>query len=424
MLTFITALFLIISLVLSGIFYRKYFLNPIVVFFAIWLFSLLLYELDAHFKFFYVRLSSKAEIIFFISFFAFFIGSLTVALPLRNKEKNRTQPGIEDRQLGFLYKIVKITFFVFLGAVFCKYILLFQRYGNPFANLALIRMESSGKFCFPLILRFLSLSGYLLILNLGILIVLHCNKKIVFLTLASLILSFLNAASIGGRGSAFLTALFFITTVLVALIIKYKKIKIRFLLMGIAGILICVLSLTTVVYLRNDGKIAFMNRVIADNYLYIVGPIPATSFFIQEPWPSRLAGYNTMAGMYQLLDIASVSLFKINLLVPQDLQSSFAKITNIGPFNTSSYITYFYSDFKEAGVVIFSYLLGLITTYLFFRAIFYRRIIDIQLLAIAMTNLLLSPRGILTNGINFWVILAVLIIQHRILTKPARITSR
>jgi len=420
MVTLISGLLLIIALTISKFFYRKYYFNPAVVFFALWFFVLLLYELDSYIGFFYVRLSPYAEILFIESFLFFLIGSLTIALPLRTNYHRNFQPSQESYQLNVLYKITKFLFLIFLVTIFYKYLLLFQKYGNPFTNLMLIRAESCGEFSFSVLLRFLSLSGYLVILNLGILVVFCPNKKTIFLTLLTLILSFLNAASIGGRGSAFIVGLFLIATVLTAAIIKYRRIKLKFLFVGIAAIISCLLLLTIIVYLRSDKSISLVSRFVTDSYLYIVGAIPATSFFLDYPWSSRLIGYNIIAGIYQLVNLASNNLFQINFLTPQDLQTFYAQITTIGPFNTASYITYYYSDFGEMGVIILSYLSGIITTFLFFRAIYYRRIIDIQLSAIAMVYILISPRGVLTNGMNFWVILAALLIQHHILSRYQR----
>lgn len=406
--------FLVVALLYSRILFNLSVFNPLVIFFLIWTFVLLLYSLDIRHFFFYAEMSQKAEQFLIISFFFFLFGYLTAAMYI-SKQKIAASLSLKNKSLKNIYTLTKFFSLIFFAGLAYKYSILLFTYGNIFDALPSIHEALRiGVLAYPIVARFLTLFSYLIILNLGILIFFAFNKKVVIFTMLIIIAMYFNDMTAGSRGSTFTGGLYLISIALVALVIKYKKLKFSHLISIVVVFLSIILLLTSIVYLRSDRTVSFMNRVLNDSYIYITGTLPSYSFFIDHPWESRLFAHNTIFGFYQLLDtiLKFLSNNSLSILSPDDLRTYFAPITNLGPFNTTNYITYIYSDFGETGVILFNYFLGFISAYLYFKALKYKRIIDIQLSAIVVAGILFSPRGILTNGMSFWVTLIIVFIQH------------
>src|SRR6185369_318101 len=118
--TIILGLFFGLSLVLAPFFFRRVWLNPLVIFFSVWFLNFIVYEMDRFIHLYYLNLSSKTEFLFVLSFLGFFLGSMSVALwkALPKKSKpNSALPGIEYSYLSFLEKVTISLFVLVLISV-------------------------------------------------------------------------------------------------------------------------------------------------------------------------------------------------------------------------------------------------------------------------------------------------------------------
>ena len=145
-------------------------------------------------------------------------------------------------------------------------------------------------------------------------------------------------------------------------------------------------------------------------YLYFTGTIPATEYFTENPWPSPFPGYFTFLGLYQGADKVA-GLFGRNFLTPEDYASFYAPITT-GPFNSTGHLTYYYSDFREPGVLIIPYILGFISAYLFFWLHERPRTLAIELYGIIIAFIIITTRGTMTAGVSIWFTIIILFLQY------------
>jgi len=170
--------------------------------------------------------------------------------------------------------------------------------------------------------------------------------------------------------------------------------------------------MTFMLYLRSDGTVTFVERLLVDNYIYTVGPVPALTHYLENPWPRDVPGQWTFAGIYQAADTLLGLVGSGRILTPETFQTYYAPITDLGPFNVASHVVYFYSDLGAVGVVLFSSVMGLVTGYAFIRALRTKRVSDIQTASLLMFLQIFSVRGVVTNGVMFWVCLVFVAVQH------------
>ncbi|HTE48678.1 MAG TPA: O-antigen polymerase [Candidatus Paceibacterota bacterium] len=400
---------------ITPFFFRRVWLNPLVIFFAVWFLNFLVYELDNFFHFYYIVLSQRSEFLFVLSFVGFFLGGMSMALYKalpRNKIPSSVLPQKEYSYLAFMERLSGSLFTLILISVLGKYLLLVLNYGNPLAHLGEIRAATvSGAFVYPKILQFFSIFRYVLILNLGALLVFSAKKKkYMILTTIAFMLSILTDVAVAGRGGILNTFLFLIGVLLTAYLAQGVKLKAK----HYFGILLSVLLLFTlfgsILYFRSN-ETDFFRKFAVSIYLYFTGTIPAVESFVENPWPSSLPGYNTFSGLYQGANKA-VGLFGLNFLSPQDYQTFYAPITHMGPFNSAGHLAYYYSDFREFGVLIFPYLLGLWSTWLFFYVYERPKILTIQMCAIATAFIFTTVSGTMTSGASIWFTIIILLAQY------------
>jgi len=392
-------------------FYRRVGLfHPSTVFLGIWLANFSFYALEGRFDMFHYELTPYAQWLFIASFITFFLGMLIVPMAPPGT-KNKKSMAISDGQISFLYRTAKYLLVFYAFAVGFKYVILVAKYGNPFASLSQVRYDAWNKIIiYPEYLYLLTLPAYLMVLNLGILLALKKSKKVILLVAAALALAFLNDCTIGMRGgmtnfSLLLACSYFMTYVSLGKKVTLKHVaELSLLAVGL------LLVLTAMLYMRTDKSVSFGSRFVKDTYLYFVGTIPACGYFFEHPWGSSAPAIWTFGGIYKAADVllgaAGIP------YSPTGLETHYAAITRVGPFNCSSHLTYYYSDFGEIGVIIVPYLLGFISSYLFLKALYYKRILHIQLASLLLATLIFSVRGIYTNGVFFWVVVILVVAQH------------
>lgn len=428
MVLFCLGILLVFSFALSKPLYKGNLFNPLIAFFSIWFLSFSLYELDDHFRLFYVRLSPKAELLFILSFVCFFFGALSFSLFRASRvegtrEAKTPQPVFS---ISSVFTITWIALALFLFGVGYKYFLLMRQFGNPFAALGAIRMASvSGELSFPFFVDILTILGYFVVANLGVLLIYDSRKKtIASLILVSLVAAYLKDTTVAGRGATLINGLVLLCTAFSAAIAKGVRLRWKHYLAGLGAAVGVLLGITTILFFRGGNSLTFWEGVSKHNYLYVVGPIPAFSVFLDEPWPSRLPGLQTMRGVYGLADMVGRQAFSTPIFGKEDVQTSYARVTKEGPFNSSGHLTYYHSDFGDLGVVVICFLLGLLGSYFFYRALHFRRPLDMQLFAWIMVYLIFSIRGVLTAAPYFWITLLLMIVQQELLKGAARRAQR
>lgn len=431
--TFISLAFFIISFVITQIFFRKQLFNPLFVFFGIWLLALGLFEFNAKLNLFAVSISDKSILLMTLGFTAFFLGGVTVSLAFRDTPDAtvKTDIALPNRDIGNLYKITAFALLMLILGVFWRFSDVIAVFGNPFSNLGAVRQTGhSGAFELATPARILTLFGYLAAINVGVLIVLKKSRLNFLLVIAILVLFYLNDITLGARGSTVNAAILLISAFLITKTVSPGGLKMTNLAQGVAIFAIGLGLITSILVLRSDREISYQERLKTDNYIYLVGTLPATSSFFDDPWPSTLPGQWTFAGLYQAADLVVKNGIDVPIIQPGTYQSSYAPILYFGPFNSSTFFTYLYSDFRETGLMFLSFMLGLISVFTFLIALNKKRLIDIHCAALMMFVIVFTIRGIPTNGIMFWTTLALVIAQFHILraayiprNQPNRIKS-
>ena len=406
------------SLGATRIWLRDDWFNPLTAFFGVWTLNLALYELDRWLQVFNVRLSPLADSILSVSLISVFLGGgIGIMAGLLAAKEGPSD--IDDVQLDRLQVIAALLFVVFVAGVAWRYAVTASTYGVLLENLSAIREAAYvGDIAAPTASRLMTLAGYLVILNLAVVVVFRPRAILLLLLIATVGLNFVSDLTVGVRGSTFNSALLVMTTALVALRVRQGRTRMSHFVTGAALGLTAVLLMTAMLYLRSDRSLTFIERFVVDNYVYTVGPIPALSHYFENPWPGDVPGQWTFAGVYQAIDSMLILLGGDRLLTP--FQTYYAPITELGPFNVAPYVQYFYSVFGVAGVILLSGLVGVVAGYAFVIALRTKQIAALQLASVLMFLVIFSVRGVMTNGIMFWVCLAFIATQNVMLGRRGR----
>ncbi|OGF50364.1 MAG: hypothetical protein A2231_02400 [Candidatus Firestonebacteria bacterium RIFOXYA2_FULL_40_8] len=409
---FVLFVLLIIALVQSKLFYKKI-LNPSLIFFIVWFVDFIFYQIDQSYYGYFTPISTRAQIIFIVSAIFFLIGTFTVKRT--NGLINNVENVINDLQLNLLYKICKFIMPVFIISIIAKCVIFVKRYGNPFQSMILIRDEYvQGVFNFPFHLDFIiNVCGYLLVLNLVIIYMLKKNKKILLFIVIAFLGVFINDFTVAGRGW---TLVWFFMLIGV-IFMTYNVVNIKFKLRHITVPTFLAAIFTVMIYIifglrSQKSDVSFYGMVVLNTFQYFVCNISSYGYFVSNPLPSGVFGYYTFGGLYKIFDDIINSIFSMHIYPTYDSYYYYANISD-GPVNSSIHLSFFYADFGIAGVILISFLWGLLASYLFYKLIYRKRIIDIQLAAIAISTILFSVRGIYGEGRFFWMLILLVFIQHK-----------
>jgi oligosaccharide repeat unit polymerase len=416
MATLVATLFLILALAFTRKVCRGVTFNPLIAFFGIWLVALALFELDRIFGFFYVRLSDYAISLLVLSFVLVFVGGVLGV----NLARNAVRDNVFDaqRQARGLTALTFIYVGIAILATLWRYHIVVVNYGSLFRNLASVRHDAfTGALTYPLISRAMSLFGYVAIANLGVLLATRWNPAWLALSVLVVFADFINDTTVGMRGSTFNAVLLLVTTILVTLTVKRGRMDFRHLLAAGGVVLAGVCLITVILYLRSGFFVGLPNyweRLFKDNYVYLVGTIPSLSVFLNRPWPTVVGGQYTFLPLFEGLDWVGRHALGVPIF-PATVGTYYAPITKLGPFNASSYLAYFYSDFRLPGVIVLSFLMGYASSYAFMKAFRSKRVLDIQIASLLTFMMIFTVRGIATSGTAFWATLVLLIVQHFVL---------
>lgn len=402
---------LFVSAGLTRVFYRRVF-NPLLVLAIVWTIAFGFYDLDQRLFRFFRPINAMTSLLFCLSFVSFLVGSVIVVL--KHVPSGNTPLGVNSAQLVLLRRITELLIPILCVSLAVKYLLLFQRYGNPFLHLFDIRRDYvTGELKFPFRLDFLStFTGYWVVLNLGVLAVFQRGFRVKIWIALAVFLVLLADASVAGRGWSLNLFLFLTSTVLVAYnVVLNRRIKARHYAVLLGG-MIAFASLITVIFcFRAKAREDFFESLTVDTFQYTVGNISSTGYFVEHPLPTGPRGYYTFGGLLRLADDV-FGLFGMSFLEAKESSSYYADILDFGVFNTSTHLAFYYADYGTAGVLVISFVLGFISTYLYVKASLKKRILDIQLSAITFAMLLFSIRGIYSEGRFFWILIFAVFVQH------------
>jgi oligosaccharide repeat unit polymerase len=388
-------------------------LNPPVLFFGVWFLNFFVYQFDFVFQFYKVTLSPKTEWLFVVSFIVFFLGSTVVAL-FRNT-KPVSVLAIEPSEYSYLLLLKKLTIVYFVLVVLGlvgKYTILIAHYGNPFSHLEQIReLIVSGQLVYPPILQVFSVFRYVLVLNLAVLVVFSQKKKVmIWFLVVSVIASFFTDLAVAGRGGFLNVFLFLVGGLIAASFAKGFRLHLKHYAALAGSVVVLVGIFGGVLYVRHHQK-NFLPRFAGSAYLYFTGTIPAVESFVSKPFESKIPGYFTFSAPYQFAD-AALRLIGKGFLSPDEQKSYYAPITDKGPFNSAGHLAYYYSDFREIGIIVIPFLMAFIASWLFFSVSERPRILTIQLWAIGISFLLFTIRGTLTSGTSIWLAILIILLQR------------
>lgn len=430
MLVFICSIFLLLSLTVAATTYRRVLTNPLVVFFSVWLLMFIGYELDRYFGYFAVRITPHAEVLYLLAFLSFFIGGVLILLgrfnrPLPLSRMTRMNP-LTEIQMDLLYKWTKIVVLVLFCAVAIKYALLVQKgYMNPFSMLYEIRRDFvSGVLTFPAYFGLITVLGNVAIVNLAILLASPSRFRwaIVMLVIV-FVCAFANDATTADKGSLKQVVLL-VAAVTISGAVFGNQLRLKQLI-GYGVVSVAFFGLLSVItLLRIRGPTSLLDVTVRHLYGDIIGNAVAFSEVVKHPFPSPLPGWNIFNGCYMFLNSLVTSalgfpMFNIN---SADLKASYyVDIVNVGVYNTSSDLAYYYSDFGILGVVIFPFMIGVASMLLFVKSIRSRNIQYVQLLALVLVALVFSVRGVYFGAAGFWITIAVIIFQNNMLIRTTDI---
>lgn len=410
-LTWIAPAFFVGSLITTRVLWRRTLVNPVVCFFGLWTLEALLYQLDEFLGFFTVPLNAHALLLFTLSFACFFVAALVGMTPLSQESSNLRRIG--NAQLDMLSAITRILFLIFVAGVAWKFLVVVGSEGFTFQHLAKIReAANSGQLVLPFLSRAMTLAGYVVVMNLAVLLVFRPGLGMGIAVLAAILLSFVNDSTVGMRGSTLNAFLLLTSAGVLAVGVRRGRTSLEHLLAGAVVLVAGIVLLSVILYLRSGSPISFIQRLLTDNYLAMAGVIPSSSYFVLHPWPTALPCQWTCYGLYQIVDFPLKALFGSSML-PPDLLSPSAPIIQWGNwvFNSSSYLTYFYADGQALGVGLFSAFMGYVSSRTFARAMLRGTLLDIQIAAMMLSLVIFTVRGVL-NGVMFWASIVFLIVQH------------
>lgn len=354
-----------------------------------------------------------------ISYLAYNFGVLGMSIPLHLAKKRNTKV----RPISFvsIRGVLSPVFWLFLVAVAVKYSILLQKHPNPIASIISIRADyTTGVLNYYFFNNVALLASFLLMLNFGILLGAKQNiQKSKFF--CAILLTVLNDITIGGAYWTF-SALIFLFSGWSVATETYSKIS-RTIVIRLASV---VLSVLCVVYVlmqfRTQGTITAGVSFSEVILLYAGGDIASFGYFVDHPYPSLFPGRNTFGGLYQIAE-GIFSLIGASFLPPLNGQDFIADVGML--FNTTISFSHYYSDFGSTGLVISSFLTGIISMSIM---IFLRKkpsIVKLQLTACMIFFNFISIRSVPTEGAYFWILLVIFPVSHWLyLSRPGSRRNR
>lgn len=291
------------------------------------------------------------------------------------------------------------------------------KYGTPnFSNLFIyftqVRLEYlAGNLQIPIILIILKQSLFVSLILYSVLVFLF-RKKLTTKIVLTLTFLLLDDLSTGGRGYIFFAFILCFSIYIYA-------IKFRFIRFGLKEVMVISLLFMLIftyiisIPMAREGLEGFEGflRALDSIILYIVGPISATSYLIEEQQVNILPkymGFYTLNGILRL--VLPPSVFNLESLdfgyVP------IYKNLDLG-FNSFTAVSYLFSDFGYIFASIYTFLLG------FFLEVFYQKTksrfsLENFLFFISIFVIIVFyVRDIATKWVSWWMIIVSILIFYR-----------
>lgn len=411
-----------LALLATGPLYRWQWFNPLLGFLSLNMVAFVLYRAGTAVGYFF-ELSWRAELLYAASFVLFFLGAATVAMATRDTipragTGDPLRVEWSERRWRVFYALVKLLVATWIAGVGYKFWLLIEAYGDPLAMLKVIRQDLIDiQFSFPLAVSYVTLVGNLAVLNLGVLFGFGKFRRgvmiLIGISCATMIMDDLTTGARGG----FKLFVMLVFSILATFAIRGVRVRWRHVAIGAGAAAGFLLVLGVVVLLRTGGEATLVQGVVISSiYGNITGNIPAFSYFIKHRPEGPLPGYYVLRGIYVFADQLLDLLFERPFLPPYAYDHYKVELyADVSPdallHNTANDLTYVYWEGGALGLVLYTYLLGALTAYVFVRAVRGRRIVGAQVLALAMVALVSNMRGIYFSAIGFWITLAMIALQ-------------
>jgi|GEM_PF-4564412 len=429
----ICSVFVAISLVCGRSLLGDGAVNPVAIFFGIWLGDFALFSANRYLHIFFVGLADGGQLLFQSSFLAFGLAALATAAALgppgrRPSRLNRVAPRLQwvSRRIAAVYAV---------GAL-SKYAVLVHAFGLSPRVLFMSRAAvAGGEFTYPWICELLTTFGYLLSLNLGVLAGTRAGWRHWAWFAALEVAAAINDAPTGYRGQSMNFAIFFGCALLLARSLSGSRLRLRHLAAVALGSVALALSLEAV-HLAADwsgsglvppaeagmdpaGSAALR---LALNYVDVVGTIPAVEWYLAYPRdtnlePSSHPALNTFRGLYQLADKLGRPL-GYPVLPDQEMPSARTNSLSGDTFTAICYLTMFDADFGFWGMVLASAALGSLSVAVVRLAFVAPSVATVEVGASVLALLAGSWREFYLADPFFYVTLALIFAQRAWLKAP------
>jgi oligosaccharide repeat unit polymerase len=417
---------LFLSVILTRLVFRGRLMNPLLAFFPAYSMLLACYHLGLRRGLFTLSVEAPARWFLMGAMFAFFLGVITVAGLNKTPEPQTKRAHFEDADFILAEKMALYGLIAYAGVVAYKYLILEKSYGNFFNDIGDLRIAYVAGTLRQEYGPANSLAFFLqtyLALNIGTLLGIRPTTKTKIIAISMAVCEILNDMTIGGAWWTFLTLMLMsIAAVCSYEVISdarmgWKQIKVVL----IAGILMCSCAMA-IFEVRGKGNLLSVGAAPEDVVLwYNGGDISTFQYFYEHPIPSIPPGRHLLGGIYSLADKAA-GLTGFSCLAELDPFNYIAFIPMAN--NTSIYLSYIYSDVGIVGSIIVTFVMGAISTYVYFRAVRLGRILDVQLQALLLFGVFISIRSVVTQGDYFWILLLGLYLQHKLATSIDRLKGR
>lgn len=425
---FLIFIFSLLFIFLGRVIFKNWF-NHIVFYTAIWGGMLFLYELKL-LK--YHSLTMHAWIVIIGSFLSFIIGTLTYTYSKGIFKE--AKPTIRPQYLGDFQsslKFIKITILVtatisLLGAL-QHWAVLFNKYGSLPSILInaneIYRLRVQDEI--PGVLPYLSIFGFVAVffaaIESGI------KKKFTILSLYSLLGVIIKEFALLGR-HGILTGFieYFVVLYFIRKIINSNKTEIGSFRIErgtiVSTILLIIFFVTSIALVKNvrgafesyRSSTKELNKlkggflITPSIYLYASSHVGVLSRYLFENSESNNFGENTFLPAHRIIS-------KFGVINPP---SYYQKGYNIPMWtNTGTYLRELYSDFGPIGVFLIPYLLGLITTFFWYRLFLSGNLIDLLIISHLYLIIIMSFLTMSTRSSNFIMSFVIIYLLLKMLDK-------
>jgi hypothetical protein len=279
----LTIAFLAISLAFGNVLFGSRVANPMFCFFLIWTADFALLTLDRYIGIFFLHVTPGSERMFMLNFAALGAGMILMAVALAPRNGQRA---FSSACISRLWSCNRLLIAIYALGVLAKYGVLVSRFGAVGFLASSRLLIGRGEFDFPAICKLLTLPGYLLSLNLGVIAARErrWTPWAVFAVVEAA--AAINDMPTGYRGESFSFPLYLSSSLALTTAASGRAIKLRHLAVGGLAALTLVFALLTVhlaaywsrATTEDNPYLSGLQAPIVYNYIDLVGTIPAAAY--------------------------------------------------------------------------------------------------------------------------------------------------